>query len=214
MANICFQERLPLRIPWQIRRSRGHKTWREDFAFGVYWLAKPRSGGSRMNGCALEPPAVTPMKLKQNAMKITDAFIAEHAVIHSQLDHLEEAIPAAKTLGEVKVMAALLDAALRPHAEAEDELLFNGLEPGLDQMGKLEKVKHEHDAICKGLDQVRSARSRKDAQRRLLAIVRLTRKEFDLEDRLLFRMAEELLREETLLKLGRSWARKRIAPSR
>ena len=147
-------------------------------------------------------------------MKITDAFIAEHAVIHTQLDHLEQAIPAAATLGEVKVMAALLDAALRPHAEAEDELLFNGLEPGLDQMGKLEKVQHEHDAICKGLEQVQAARTKKEAQRRLLSVVHLTRKEFDLEDRIIFRLAEELLREETLNRLGRTWARKRIAPSR
>src|SRR5262245_29009129 len=147
-------------------------------------------------------------------MKITDAFIAEHAVIHTQLDHLEHAIPAAATLGEVKVMAALLEAALRPHAEAEDELLFNGLEPGLDQMGKLEKVQHEHDAICKGLEQVQAARTKKEAQRKLLSIVHLTRKEFDLEDRILFRMAEELLREDTLNQLGKTWARKRIAPSR
>jgi hemerythrin-like domain-containing protein len=147
-------------------------------------------------------------------MKITDAFIAEHAVIHVQLDHLEHAIPAAKTLGEVKVMAALLDAALRPHADAEDELLFNGLEPGLDQMGKLEKVQHEHDAICKGLELVQTSRSRKDAQRRLLSVVHLTRKEFDLEDRIIFRMAEELLREETLNKLGKSWARRRTVPVR
>ena len=147
-------------------------------------------------------------------MKITDAFIAEHAVIHTQLDHLEHAIPAAATLGEVKVMAALLDAALRPHAEAEDELLFNGLEPGLDQMGKLEKVQHEHDAICKGLEQVRAARTKKEAQRKLLGVVHLTRKEFDLEYRIIFRMAEELLREETLNRLGKTWARKRIAPSR
>jgi hemerythrin-like domain-containing protein len=147
-------------------------------------------------------------------MKITDAFFAEHAVINTQLDHLEHAIPAAKTLGEVKVMAALLDAALRPHAEAEDELLFNGLEPGLDQMGKLEKVQHEHDAICKGLDQVQTARTKKEAQKRLLGVIRLTRKEFDLEDRIIFRMAEELLREETLIRLGKSWARKRTAPAR
>jgi hemerythrin-like domain-containing protein len=147
-------------------------------------------------------------------MKITDAFIAEHAVIYAQLDHLELAVPAAKTVGEVKAMAALLDAALRPHAEAEDEFLFNGLEPGLDQMGKLEKVQHEHDAICKGLEMVRVARSRKDAQRRLLTVVHLTRKEFDLEDRIIFRMAEELLREETLIKLGKAWARKRIVPAR
>ena len=147
-------------------------------------------------------------------MKITDAFIAEHAVIYAQLDHLEHAVPAAKTLGEVKAMAALLDAALRPHAAAEDEFLFNGLEPGLDQMGKLEKVQHEHDAICKGLEMVQVARSRKDAQRRLLTVVHLTRKEFDLEDRIIFRMAEELLREETLHKLGKAWARQRIVPSR
>ena len=147
-------------------------------------------------------------------MKITDAFFAEHAVINTQLDHLEHAIPAAKTLGEVKVMAALLDAALRPHAEAEDELLFNGLEPGLDQMGKLEKVQHEHDAICKGLDQVQTSRTKKDAQKRLLGVIRLTRKEFDLEDRIIFRMAEELLREDTLIRLGKSWARKRTAPAR
>lgn len=147
-------------------------------------------------------------------MKITDAFIAEHAVIYAQLDYLEHAIPAARTLGEVKVMAALLEAALKPHADAEDELLFNGLEPGLDQMGKLEKVQHEHDAICKGLECVQTARTKKEAQRRLLSVVHLTRKEFDLEDRILFRMAEELLREDTLVKLGKSWARKRFVPAR
>ena len=147
-------------------------------------------------------------------MKITDAFMAEHAVIYAQLDYLEHAIPAAKTLGELKVMAGLLEAALKPHAEAEDELLFNGLEPGLDQMGKLEKVQDEHDAICDGLCLVQQARVKKDAQRRLLAVVHLTRKEFDLEDRLIFRMAEELLHEATLLRLGKLWARQRLVPSR
>ena len=147
-------------------------------------------------------------------MKITDAFIAEHAVIYAQLDYLEHAIPASRTLGEVKVMAGILEAALKPHAEAEDDLLFNGLEPGLDQMGMLEKIQHEHDAICKGLEHVRTARTRKDAQRWLLNIVHLTRKEFDLEDRIIFRMAEELLREDTLMKLGKSWARRRSVPSR
>ena len=147
-------------------------------------------------------------------MKITDAFIGEHAVLYAQLDHLEHAVPAAKSVGEVKAMAALLEAALRSHAELEDDLLFNGLEPGLDQMGKLEKVQHEHDAICKGLEQVRVSRTLKDAQRRLLNVAHLTRKEFDLEDRIIFRMAEDLLREDTLRDLGRQWARRRIVPHR
>jgi hypothetical protein len=147
-------------------------------------------------------------------MKITDAFIAEHAVLYAQLDHLEHAIPAAKTAGEIKAMAGLLEAALRTHAALEDDLLFNGLEPGLDQMGKLEKVQHEHDAICKGLEQVRVSRTKQEAKRRLLNVVHLTRKEFDLEDRLIFRLADEIMREETLLKLGRAWARQRGVPAR
>ena len=147
-------------------------------------------------------------------MKITDAFIAEHAVIYAQLDHLDKAIPAAKTLGEIKAMAGLLDAALRSHARLEDELLFNGLEPGLDQMGKLEKVQHEHDAICKALEMVAASKTRKDAQRRLLNVVHLTRKEFDLEDRIIFRLADEAMCAETLLKLGRAWARERDVPAR
>jgi hemerythrin-like domain-containing protein len=147
-------------------------------------------------------------------MKITDAFIAEHAVLYAQLDHLEQAVPAARTLGELKALAGLLESALRSHAELEDQLLFNGLEPGLDQMGKLEKVQHEHDAICKGLELIRHSRTKKDAQRRLLNVVHLTRKEFDLEDRVIFRLAEELLREETLKQLGKAWARQRLVPAR
>lgn len=147
-------------------------------------------------------------------MKITDAFIAEHAVLYAQLDHLEKVVPAARTLGEIKALAGLLEAALRTHAELEDQLLFNGLEPGLDQMGKLEKVQHEHGAICQGLERIRQSRTKKDAQRRLLNVVHLTRKEFDLEDRVIFRLAEELLREETLKHLGKAWARQRLVPSR
>ena len=147
-------------------------------------------------------------------MKITDAFIGEHAVLYAQLDHLEHAVPEAKTLGEVKALAGVLEVALRSHAALEDELLFNGLEPGLDQLGKLEKVQHEHEAICKGFELIRHCRTRKDAQRRLLTVVHLTQKEFDLEDRILFRLAEELLRPETLEKLGRAWAKQRSVPSR
>jgi hemerythrin-like domain-containing protein len=147
-------------------------------------------------------------------MKITDALTAEHAVLYAQLDHLEQVVPATQTLGEIKALAGLLEAALRTHAELEDQLLFNGLEPGLDQMGKLEKVQHEHDAICEGLEKIRQSRTKKDAQRRLLNIVHLTRKEFDLEDRVIFRLAEEHLREETLEHLGKAWARQRLVPAR
>ena len=147
-------------------------------------------------------------------MKITDAFIAEHAVLYAQLDHLDQSVPAARTAGEIKAMAAMLNAALKSHADLEDDLLFDGLKPGLDQMGKLEKVQHEHGAICRGLELVMTSRTRQEAQRRLLNVVHLTRKEFDLEDRIIFKLAEEHLHGETLSRLGKAWARRRMVPSR
>ena len=155
-----------------------------------------------------------PMLACASAMKITDAFIAEHAVLYAQLDHLEKAVPAAKTAGEVKAMAGVLEAALRSHADLEDELLFDGLEPGLDQLGKLEKVQHEHDALCKGLALVKASRALKDARRYLMNVVHLARKEFDLEDRVIFKLADDLLHHDTLEKLGRIWARRRTVPAR
>jgi hemerythrin-like domain-containing protein len=145
-------------------------------------------------------------------MKITDAFMGEHAVLYAQLDHLDKAVPATRTAAEVKALAAMLEAALASHAKLEDELLFDGLQPGLAQMGKLEKVQHEHDGICQGLIQVRVARTRAEAQQRLLAVVQMAREEFELEERVLFRIAEDTMRAETLEKLGKSWARKRALP--
>jgi hemerythrin-like domain-containing protein len=147
-------------------------------------------------------------------MKITDAFTVEHAVLYAQLDHLEKAVPAARTLGEVQAMAALLESALSSHADLEDLLLLDGLNPGLAQMGKLEKVHSDHDAICGGLAKIRQSTRRADAQRLLLAVVQITRKEFDLEDRVIFKIAEENMHPDTLEKLGKTWARKRGVPLR
>jgi len=143
-------------------------------------------------------------------VKITDAFAAEHAVLNAQFDYLEKVVPIAKTLAEIKAMAGLLDAALSTHAHLEDELLFHGLEGGLDQLGQLEKVQHEHDAICKGLAKVQSSLRRSDAQRRLLNIIHLTRKEFELEERVIFKMAGQMTRAENLTKLTKAWAKHRM----
>ena len=55
-------------------------------------------------------------------MKITEALIAEHQVFHSLFDHIENTAPKLKTLGEVKVLSGLLEAALKAHALTEDEL--------------------------------------------------------------------------------------------
>ena len=77
-------------------------------------------------------------------------------------------------------------------------------------MGKLENVRHDHDAIDKMLGQVQKARTRAEAQRVMMKVVHLARHEFDMEERIIFPMAENLLRSDTLLKLGKAWARQRM----
>ena|ERR1051326_270410 len=145
-------------------------------------------------------------------MKVTDALIAEHAVLYAQLDFLEKALTSTKTLAELKNSAGLLDCALKAHAAVEDEL-FTALEPSLDQLGKLETVRHDHEAIEKCLGLVQKAKSRAEAQKMLGRVLHVIRHEFDLEERIIFPMAERLLRAETLNKLGKSWARARDVDS-
>jgi hypothetical protein len=141
-------------------------------------------------------------------VKITEALIAEHAVFYAQLDHLEKTLPTTKTLAEIKASAALLECALKTHAKLEDEL-FAVLEPSLDQLGKLETVRHDHEAIDTCLALIKQAKTRPEAQRILSRVAHVIRHEFDLEERIIFPMAEKLLRPETLLRLGKSWAAKR-----
>ncbi len=142
-------------------------------------------------------------------MKITEALTAEHAVFFAQLDQLEKMMGAHQTLGELKAVSALLAAALQTHAGLEDDLLFAALEHCLDQMGKLETVHHDHDAILDSLSRIQTARTRAEAQRHLHRVIQLARHEFDLEERIIFPMAEGVLRAETLTKLGKAWARQR-----
>ncbi|HUR46050.1 MAG TPA: hemerythrin domain-containing protein [Candidatus Saccharimonadales bacterium] len=141
-------------------------------------------------------------------MKITEALIAEHAVFYAQLDHLEKTLPSTKTLAEIKACAALLECALKTHAKLEDDL-FAVLEPSLDQLGKLETVRHDHEAIDTCLAMIKHANTRSEAQRILSRVAHVIRHEFDIEERILFPMAERLLRPETLLQLGKTWAARR-----
>ena len=141
-------------------------------------------------------------------VKITEALIAEHAVFYAQLEYLEKSLPSMKTLAEIKASAALLECALKTHAKLEDDL-FDVLEPSLDQLGKLETVRHDHEAIDTCLAMIKHAKTRPEAQRILSRVAHVIRHEFDLEERIIFPMAEKLLRPETLLKLGKMWAGKR-----
>jgi hemerythrin-like domain-containing protein len=145
------------------------------------------------------------------AMKITDILLAEHIVFHNVFDHIERVLPNLKTVGEVKALAALLEGLLRGHSHTEDELVFAPLEHCLEQLGQRDSFEEEHHEIDASLIRVRGAKRLADARRLLQHAVAYSRKHFDREERIVFPLAEKVMKRETLVQLGKSWMTRREA---
>lgn len=143
-------------------------------------------------------------------MKITEALLAEHMVFHSMLDHIEATVPKLKTLAEVKSVAALMEAMLRAHSDTEDELFIGPLEHCFEQIGQRDTFIEEHQEIDQNLESIQKATQVSDARRSLLAAVTFSRRHFDKEERIIFPMAERVLKAKTLTELGQAWMAQRI----
>lgn len=142
-------------------------------------------------------------------MKITDVLKAEHAVFHNLFDLIEATVPDVKHLGELKLLATLADQVMAPHSRTEDELFIEPLEHCFEQIGQRETFHDEHVAIEASLARVGKARDLKTARRTLLAAIAACRKHFDKEERIVFPMAERVLKAKTLNELGEQWLRRR-----
>jgi len=143
-------------------------------------------------------------------MLITDALLGEHGVFQLLFQDLEKALPAIESAAALTNRAAPLSFSLEAHASLEDELLFTALEPHLGaQGGPLVVMRMEHDQIVTLLGRVQSATDL--AQGRALAaqMIEVSRSHFQKEEQVLFRMARQLLGEETLSALGAKWAGRR-----
>ena len=144
-------------------------------------------------------------------MKITEILTAEHAVFHNLFDHLEKVTPRLRTLAEVKTVAALMEAVMREHSQTEDDLLIGPLEPSFEEIGQRETFHHEHDLIEQNVALLQKAKQVKMARQLLLATVVLCRSHFDKEERIVFPMAERVLKTKTLSELGSQWLKRREA---
>jgi len=142
-------------------------------------------------------------------MKITDILRAEHTVFHHLFDQIETSAPRLKTLSEVKLLALLLDKVMAPHSQTEDDLFIEPLEPYFDQMGQKETFHDEHEHIEAALAAVQKARTLKDAKKILLNAIAGSRKHFDKEERIVFPLAERILKAKTLSELGEQWLKRR-----
>ena len=142
-------------------------------------------------------------------MKITDILRAEHSVFHNLFDHIEATVPMLKSLADVKAVAVLIDKVMAPHSHTEDELFIDPLEHCFDQIGQKETFHYEHEQIEEPLVKVGRARTLKDAKKLLLAVIAASRKHFEKEERIVFPMAENILKAKTLTDLGDKWMKRR-----
>lgn len=142
-------------------------------------------------------------------MKITEILMAEHAVFHNLFDHIESVLPHTQTLAEVKSLAAVVEKLMEPHSKTEDDLFIEPLEHCFDQIGQKETFHDEHEMIEHQLAAVQKAADLKAARKLLHGVVTMSREHFDKEERVVFPMAERVLKPKTLSKLGREWLQKR-----
>jgi hemerythrin-like domain-containing protein len=143
-------------------------------------------------------------------MKITEALFAEHQVFHNMFDYVERNVTRARTLTEVKLMAALMEAMLEAHSRTEDELFIGPLEHCFEQIGHRETFHQEHEEIEGNLKLAQKTKQLKQARRMVLAAVIVSRKHFDKEERIIFPMAERVLSAKTLTELGLTWSERRM----
>lgn len=142
-------------------------------------------------------------------MKITDILLAEHLVFHHIFDHIERELPKLRTLAEIKTLARLLEHLLQDHSQTEDDLVLAPLEHCLEQIGQRDSFQLEHQEIDVSLTRVSQAKQLAEARRLLQRAVAYSRKHFDHEERIVFSLGEEVLKEETLRELGRDWIKHR-----
>lgn len=147
-------------------------------------------------------------------MKITEVLFAEHLVFHSMFDHIEAMSPQLKTLAEVKSLAALMESLLKSHSDTEDELFIGPLEHCFEQLGQRDGFLEEHQEIDDSLKNVQEARQLKKARQLLLASVTYSRNHFDQEERIVFPLAERVLKNKTLTALGQTWIEQRTRVAR
>jgi len=147
----------------------------------------------------------------KSSMKITEILLAEHAVFHSLFDHIETVVPETKTLAVVKALAVTMERLTSPHSKTEDELFIEPLEHYFDQIGHKETFHYEHELIEEALARVLKTKDLKLAKKFLLGAVAASRKHFHKEERIVFPMAERVLKARTLTELGKQWLTKRDA---
>ena len=143
-------------------------------------------------------------------MKLTDALLGEHGAFYMLFEQVEEIATVGGAMAQVRGAITVLAAMVESHATLEEELLFSALEPHLGKdEGLLVQMRAEHEELERLLGQIEEAEDVAQAAAWVAEALRAARSHFMKEERVLFPMAEQLLGDETLTRLGNAWAEAR-----
>ena len=143
-------------------------------------------------------------------MKLTDALLGEHGAFYMLFDEIEAITATESALAQWRGATTVLEAMVASHATLEEKLLFAALEPHLGkEQGPLAVLHAEHQEMERMLGYMQQE---PDVDRAILWIseaLTSARSHFKKEEHVLFPLAERLLGEEALIRLGAKWAEAR-----
>jgi hemerythrin-like domain-containing protein len=146
-------------------------------------------------------------------MKITEALSIEHGAFRTLLDQVELELQSLSSLGEVQLIARLVEGCLRDHARSEEDVAFPALDHALEHQGQLHQLYEDHQEINVHFDRVHDAKDRVQGLRVLRLALRAVRQHFDWEENVVFPLLEETLQQESLCQLGSAVRRRELDAS-
>ena len=143
-------------------------------------------------------------------MKLTDALLGEHGAFYVLFDQIDEIAATQSAVAQLRGATTVLAAMLYSHATLEEQLLFSALEPHLGKDdGPLAVMYDEHKKMERMLGQMEEMPDVDQAILWITEALGAARSHFQKEEEVLFPMAQSVLGDETLSRLGRAWAEAR-----
>lgn len=139
-------------------------------------------------------------------MKLTDALLGEHGAFNALFNTIETLAETSGDLAQIEGALAALAAEVSAHAALEEELLFAALEPLLENGELIAEMRGEHREIRAGLERIEDAQNIQQAVDAVRLTLTVARRHFRKEEEILYPLAERMLGEETLTRLGEAWA--------
>jgi hemerythrin-like domain-containing protein len=140
---------------------------------------------------------------------ITRVLAAEHKMFCAVFDQIEQTLPQAQRLDQLRGLSRFVEELLRSHAGAEEDLVLLAVDHGPEHKRRCHRFHQEHQEIDGRITRVQTAKDIAQARGLLQAAMLASRKHFEHEERVIFPLIERLTKHETLTKMGALWLRRR-----